>query len=522
MGNDKQRADLLSSWKEIAKYLHCDVRTCIRWEAKYGLPVHRIAGAKGSRVFAYKAELDDWIKSRNSNGHKPRGKKKSHQRQKRQVIKYLLILLPLTAAVLFFLILIKSAEKPASPVLHDLNIVTTEIEGEGRLRVWGNTFGNVYENIWTTDSLSYSGVGVGDVDSDGENEIAVPAACEDRQTDPTGYPLPYTCLCVYKESGKSSLENIWRTTRYSEKDQFVDAEINGTSNILFLDVDEDGEKEILLTNKYNLMIFKYNREQDRLLLWSSRKGLPNLYMQFVSVAVIQGDDNTPLRIYLAANESDKSEVLENKGWILICEMKDDYPLLIDSFPVDATFEPGTLRSGNVLGEDTHDLYAIVKRKKGEFYYPFLAGWNREGEQIAEIPLEGTDSPRSLPILLDVGDIDGGGLEEIIICANDPDTLILFSGENGKLEEASRFTFAHEDIAINTIFIANTDDSPDSLNELVVGGACLNVENRMSGFYLEIFGFSPDFHSEWLCKNREIEESPVQYAAFGKKNSVRRP
>ena len=353
-------------------------------------------------------------------------------------------------------------------------------------------------------------------------EIAVPGACEDRQTDPTGYPLPYTCLCVYKESGKPVLKNIWRTTRYSNKDEFVDAEINGTSNILFLDVDEDGEKEILLTNKYNLMIFKYNREEDLLLLWSSRKGLPNLYMQFVSIAVIPGDENAPLRIYCAANEADKNEVLENKGWILVCEMKDDYPLLIDSFPVDATFEPGTLRSGNVLGEDTNDLYAIVKRKEGEFYYPFLLGWNREGEPITEIPLEGAESPRSLPILLDVGDVDGGGLEEIIVCANDPDTLILFSGDNGKLEEVSRFSFAHEDVAINTIFIANTDNSPDSSNELVVGGACLNVENRMSGFYLEIFGFIPDFQSKWLCMKREIGERPVQYAAFGKKNSVRRP
>lgn len=522
MGNDKQRADLLSSWKEIANYLHCDVRTCIRWEDKYGLLVHRIEGAKGSRVFAYKTELDDWLKSRNSNIHKPGGKKKNFLLQKRQVLKFLFIFLPLATVALLFLIILKPAEKPSPPVLYDLNIVTAEIEGEGRLRTWGHTGGNIYENIWTTDSVSYSGAAIADVDGDGENEIVVPGRCEDRQTDPTGYPIPYTCLSVYKESGKPVLKNIWQTTQYSEKDHFVDAEINGTSNILFVDVDEDGEKEILLTNKYNLMIFKYDHEEDEFLLWSSRRGLPNLYMQFVSVAVIEGDESTPLRIFLAANEADKSEVLENKGWILICEMKDDYPLLIDSFPVDATFEPGTLSSGRVLNEETEDLLAIVKRKEGEFYYPFLLAWNREGEPVAEIPLQGVESPRSLPLPLDVGDLDGGGLDEIVIGTNDPDMLILFKGEKGILKEAERFTFAQEDIAINTMFIADTDGSPNTSNEIVVGGACLNVENRLSGFYLEIFSFTPDFHSKWQCKKTDIGERPIQYAAFGQKRSVKRP
>lgn len=50
----------LASWKEIATYLDRDVRTVIRWEKKRNLPVHRLPG--GQAVFAYKAELDDWLK----------------------------------------------------------------------------------------------------------------------------------------------------------------------------------------------------------------------------------------------------------------------------------------------------------------------------------------------------------------------------------------------------------------------------------------------------------------------------
>jgi len=54
---------LLRSWKEIAAYLGCDVRTCHRWEGKRGMPVHRAEGGESkSPVFAYKDELDAWFK----------------------------------------------------------------------------------------------------------------------------------------------------------------------------------------------------------------------------------------------------------------------------------------------------------------------------------------------------------------------------------------------------------------------------------------------------------------------------
>ena len=55
----------LSSWKEIAAYLGCDQRTCIRWETKHGLPVHRPGSDQArSHVFAYKDELDRWLKKK--------------------------------------------------------------------------------------------------------------------------------------------------------------------------------------------------------------------------------------------------------------------------------------------------------------------------------------------------------------------------------------------------------------------------------------------------------------------------
>ncbi len=58
----KKKNDLLSSWKEIASYLDCDVRTACRWEKTYGLPVHRLGKGSRARVFAYEHELEAWLR----------------------------------------------------------------------------------------------------------------------------------------------------------------------------------------------------------------------------------------------------------------------------------------------------------------------------------------------------------------------------------------------------------------------------------------------------------------------------
>ena len=67
--------DVLGSWKEIADYLGKEIRTCWRWEKEFGLPVHRIDSTSSrSRVFAYKAEIDAWLRRRadhDGNGAKP-------------------------------------------------------------------------------------------------------------------------------------------------------------------------------------------------------------------------------------------------------------------------------------------------------------------------------------------------------------------------------------------------------------------------------------------------------------------
>ena len=57
--------DRLDSWKEIAAYLNRDVTTVQRWEKREGMPVHRHLHDRMGSVYAFRAELDAWTRSRN-------------------------------------------------------------------------------------------------------------------------------------------------------------------------------------------------------------------------------------------------------------------------------------------------------------------------------------------------------------------------------------------------------------------------------------------------------------------------
>jgi hypothetical protein len=61
----KPPEDRLDSWKEIAAYLNRDVTTVQRWEKREGMPVHRHLHDRMGSVYASRAELGAWARSRN-------------------------------------------------------------------------------------------------------------------------------------------------------------------------------------------------------------------------------------------------------------------------------------------------------------------------------------------------------------------------------------------------------------------------------------------------------------------------
>lgn len=70
----------LDSWKDIAIYLHREVRTAERWEKRERMPVHRHRHENASSVYAFKHEIDTWLRSRRRAASEPVLKQESLER----------------------------------------------------------------------------------------------------------------------------------------------------------------------------------------------------------------------------------------------------------------------------------------------------------------------------------------------------------------------------------------------------------------------------------------------------------
>jgi tetratricopeptide (TPR) repeat protein len=65
------RRTRLDSWKEIANYLGKGERTVKRWESERSLPVRHVPGRGHGSVYAFTAELDEWLLAQKPRGQFP-------------------------------------------------------------------------------------------------------------------------------------------------------------------------------------------------------------------------------------------------------------------------------------------------------------------------------------------------------------------------------------------------------------------------------------------------------------------
>lgn len=66
MDSNSGENDSLNGLKAVADYLDTSPRNVYRWEKEIGLPLRRLGGSKGRRVYALKSELDEWLEKRES------------------------------------------------------------------------------------------------------------------------------------------------------------------------------------------------------------------------------------------------------------------------------------------------------------------------------------------------------------------------------------------------------------------------------------------------------------------------
>ena len=78
-GPEPEGNERLESWKEIASYLRCEVRTVQRWEKSEGLPVRRHLHVKLGTVYAYRSELNAWWKNRRPRSEQSRSRHASEK-----------------------------------------------------------------------------------------------------------------------------------------------------------------------------------------------------------------------------------------------------------------------------------------------------------------------------------------------------------------------------------------------------------------------------------------------------------
>lgn len=76
----ERNRERLDSWKQIAVYLNREVRSVQRWEKRERLPVHRHPHLKGSTVYAFKNEIDGWLRSRTQTAGEARTRQKHSKR----------------------------------------------------------------------------------------------------------------------------------------------------------------------------------------------------------------------------------------------------------------------------------------------------------------------------------------------------------------------------------------------------------------------------------------------------------
>jgi hypothetical protein len=125
VNNSDKEAELLHSWKEISQHLKVEVRTCQRWEKQYGLPIHRFTDSTRSRVFAYKNELDEWLK-KYKNNHDIIDGKTAISRKRLLKYSFYIILISFISLSLYYILKSNKISQPFDFRIDGTNVVIVD------------------------------------------------------------------------------------------------------------------------------------------------------------------------------------------------------------------------------------------------------------------------------------------------------------------------------------------------------------------------------------------------------------
>ena len=521
---DKQnQRKILSSWKEISDYLGYNRRTCSRWEKEYGLPVHRMDDKPKSSVFANPQELDEWLekKLKTNQVHKKKDRK-FHPALATMIFAVVLLLV----SAYFFLPKLKIRSNPTEETvtpqstgpltLQARDVVTTEFDGAGRLRVWRRGEANTFREVWRIEPVRHSSFVISDVDYDGADEIAAPGYCRRVETKGERKRSFYQYFInVYKQGRK----DWWKSTYFNDADCVFEDERVDLTEMAEGELDGNPGSEIVLITRSSLGIFKYDKDKEEIRLLRSQSSFVDgtaLFLKSVTVADIDPDPGE--EIIVSADEWKDFETVKNSGWILILKFRENHLNLVRSIRVDANLSHQSLRTGNILRAGSREIVTPAYRNIGGAWNTYVLGWDATGNKLFDKPVYTRGDYQYQIVQLDVGDILPDFGDEILLANQAPDELILYYWDGDKLVESTHFPLDPW-VALTKVFISR-NNGPENTKEIIAcGGNFSPTKPGNSGdFYLEVISFeNSEFISKWQRNWGEKRELRVSYGGFGKRH-----
>jgi hypothetical protein len=504
MGTENYHRILLSSWKKIADYLDCGIRTCRRWEKEYGLPVHRIEGADKSPVFAFKEELDAWLKQKLNN----RVTSKKRYRVPNILLRQGLIVVLLLCAVAFIFLLFSISLKRPGPVeWREANIVVSDPSAE-KLTVLSSVGQKAFTTMLTAKPFKSLRAVMDDVDFDGVLEIiALMNICvnkkkrkgnegiqsynrsENQKPESRIYPI------ILRKEKTYDWRRLAKSIVESNADYLV-----GSGNVLSLaigDLDAIPGKEIVITLDGKLAVFTFDRIHDQLRLLAVREEIiDGVDLNLWNVALVRSNASGKEQIFISAYLKGREEI----SFLLILEMWDNWPVLKRVVPSDTYTASNPLCIGNVIEGGDREIISARARRRGDWENAYILGWDQKGDQLFDFQLNGPQLTRYFPHRIPriaVGDLTPHPGDEIVVITNlrnQPSELVVYRIEDLSLIELSRHRLDQFGCGIHRVIIANLD--ADIANEIFIEGSCSSDPKSPPNFFFEVFDYDGSLLSFW--------------------------
>ncbi|MGB2906781.1 MAG: hypothetical protein WBB73_06760, partial [Candidatus Aminicenantaceae bacterium] len=478
-------------------------------------------GTPKPRVLAYTHELDEWLHTRLNHSGTPATKKLKRLSRKQKIVVAAFALLIISASITYYIIRRPSPapEQKASGVpqstgplsMKDGDILTTEYSLGGRLRVWRKNRANAYEEIWRMEPVRHASLAIGNLDGKKDIEIVAPGLCEEQENE--GDKIVTKCryfLNIYKPGKK----DWWKTTYYNKENCLYENKFLPYTEIKIGDVDPSPGNEIVMLTTHGMGIFRYVPEDDEFKLMRSRSSFLNGKNLLMKSLVLANIDDDPLQeVIIAADEWENERTPWNKGWILICKVREGRTEIVRSIQVNANFAFHSLRIGDVVADGVPEIVAPGFRNNSDIWNSYIMAWTPDGEQIIDRQVYEKGDFEVKLIHIDVGELSPEPGEEIVVGLHDLDELACYSWNGSNLVEiCQRFPLDYR-VGLMNVLVKEAPEGKDSPAEIIVWGGS-RLEDQPGRFYLEILDFHDGFVSTWKRLGGERGELPVSDAGFG--------